>query len=564
MKSTLEIKLVGPSVWQPVMDAVFEKLTPVMRQKASSILWTMHNRHIGITPQLAAGLAAMILQPHGSRYGTDAWEAVNDRLLKEVTGQQYSAGLVFSALPPYTVFRLAAPIAAEACARIGYSCLLCQDEVDSGINATNYVPYVSEVATEIKRMAESKDDYFRLFWADRAMTLSAYSIRAFLRERSTALPETDPTALALMLRLKSDVTKARPLSFHPQPMVQPLKHREISRVKEGGYSGVHMTRRLEDMGDILLSEFVNPPAVLADRLINNGYLALRRQPRREKLRDVLVVGMMPGEVKPKLSADFVKTCWLDFMSRMGMLLVQGGRVRSEFRWLEGDALGRVRSCNFLLQDLPPEFSEIPVEGELNPTFRREFLTALGWLPQYMNTRARFGPVNLSRQFPGPVETTLKTGLESARQWAYEVWKSQKENLLWSMHETNPEQRNFLTGGPRSGLDIQRFAFTHIMLFLPAGQRGKGEMSGAAHLGELYGGFGIGSATGRSLSVTWVPEKPVGQEPWAFDCREKRYSQLFSPQNQPKTQTSKQQTGRQIAGKLVSTWRDYLIKELRNG
>lgn len=558
MKTSLEIELVSPSVWRPVVDSVFDKLTMEVRQRASSILWTMHNRHIGLTPQLAAGLAAVILQPYGPRYFTDAWDAVSDRLLNEVSGQQYSAGLVFSALPSYSVFRLAAPIVEEACNRIGFCCLLCQDEVDSRINDINYVPYISEVAAEIKRMAESNDNYFRLFWADRAMTLSAYSIRAFLRERAAVLPETDPTALALLLRLKTDVSKARPLSFHPQPLVQPLKHREINRVKEGGYSGVHMTRRLEDMGDILMSEFVNPPAVLADRLINNGYLALRRQPKREKLRDILVVGMMPGEVKSKLSVDFIKTCWLDFICRMGMLLVRGGRVRSEFRWLEGDALGRVHSCNFLLQDLPPEFSEIPVEGELNPAFRREFVTALGWLPQYMNNRAGFQPVDTTRPVMKVMKESRENNLESSRQWAYSVWKSQKENLLWSRVETGPGQREFLDSSARNGLDVQRFAFTHIMLFLPSRGRDKRQLSGAAHLGELYGGFGIGSGSNCSLSVTWVPERPVSQEPWAFDCRERVFSQLFSRHLDSKTLSP-----RRIAGKLVSTWRDYLIKELRN-
>jgi hypothetical protein len=69
-------------------------------------------------------------------------------------------------------------------------------------------------------------------------------------------------------------------------------------------------------------------------LINNGYLALRRQAKREKLRDIMVVGLMPAEVQPGLSVDFIKACWLDFISRFGMMLVQNRRVRSEFRWLD--------------------------------------------------------------------------------------------------------------------------------------------------------------------------------------------------------------------------------------
>ncbi len=386
-----------------------------------------------------------------------------------------------------------------------------------------------------------------------------------MRERAAAdFPETDPSALGLLLRLKTRISKARPLSFHASPMTQPLRHREVRRIKEGGFSGIYITRRQEDMGDILLSEFVNPPVVLADRLINNGYLALRRQAKREKLRDVMVLGLMPAEVQPKLSVDFIKACWLDFISRFGMMLIQNRRVRSEFRWLEGDRFGGIRSCHFLLQDLAPGFIEIPVEGDWRPLFRREFLTALGWLPLYLDTRGKFEPVSEDDGKPKyqPLQEGVKQvrrgDLESAQQWAFAAWRSQKENLLWAFHEPD---KPVLSPQQEKRLEIDRFAFVHLMLFLPAGKRHEGgvSMSGAARLGALSSGFGISNIPGRSVSVTWVPEQINVSREWAFDCREKRDSLLFS-----REKPVQRINGHYIAGRLVQAWRDYLLKELRNG
>jgi hypothetical protein len=568
MNNLFEIKLVTPKIWEPIVVNAFAGLSSEIGRKAHSILRTLHNRHIGITPGLAAGLASLVTVSHDYRAGIsggDIWEHVIKRLQDETSGRQQSFGVLLSALPPYSILRLAMPILEEACQRIHLCCLFCEDNIENDITRDDYTRYSHDLADEIKRMVESREDYFQLFWTDRAITLAAYSSQACLRERAAVdFPETDPPALGLLLRLKTRISKARPLSFHASPMSQPQKHREVRRIKEGGFSGIYITRRQEDMGDILLSEFVNPPVVLADRLINNGYLALRRQAKREKLRDVMVLGLMPAEVQPKLSVDFIKACWLDFISRFGMMLIRNRRVRSEFRWLEGDRFGGIRSCHFLLQDLAPGFIEIPVEGDWRPLFRREFLTALGWLPQYLDTRGIFKPVSEGdgkpehQPLPEGVEQVRGGDLESAKQWAFAAWRSQKENLLWAFHEPD---KPVLSPQQEKRLEIDRFAFVHLMLFLPAGKRHEGgvSMSGAARLGALSSGFGISNIPGRSVSVTWVPERINVSREWAFDCREKRDSLLFSGEK-----PVQEITGHYIAGRLVQAWRDYLLKELRNG
>jgi hypothetical protein len=551
MEKVFEIKLVKPGIWQQLVRDAFSGLGFRIKSTAHSVLRTMHNRHIGITPQLATELAPLIIDAYASRQGRSAWHDVLKRLQQETSDPLFSFGVMLSTIPAYSVIRLAMPILEEACQRINLCFLFCQDNIENDVTQEHYNRYSRELENEIKRMAKNKEDSFQLFWADRALTMAALSRRGnFPGPSASGLPETDPLALGLLLRLNPELSKTPPLSSHSRRLTDPLKHREASRLKEGGLSGIQVTRRLEDMEDILLSEFVNPPAVLADRLVNNGFLALRRQTRREQLRDVLIAGLMPMELKPKLSADFVKACWFDFIRRFGFMLAQSGRKRSEFRWLEGNQTGQVRSCYFLLQDLPDLAA--PLKGNYDSSFRREFLMALGWLPQYLDTRYRFQPVPQYTAKPGHPPS----GFESAKRWAFSVWRSQEENLQWMVHE--PDKPNPIDFREKP-LNIDGFAAVFLMLFLPADIRDQGKgVSAAARLGSLYSGFGLGNIPGRNVSITWVPRQIKISKEWAFDCRGKGDSQTFF-REKPAGKSS----SHLIAGRLEEVWRNQLIKELRS-
>ena len=558
MKEIFEIKLVKPGIWRQVLSEAFSGLGTRVRTAAYSILRTMHNRHIGITPQLAAGLAPLIIDAYASRQGRSAWHDVLKRLQRETSDPLFSFGVIFSAVPAYSVIRLAMPILEEACQRINLCLLFCQDNIENDVTPEVYNQYSRDLEDEIKRMAGNKEDSLQLFWADRAMSLAVLSRRGnFPGPGASGLPETDPMALGLLLRLNPVLSQNPPLSGHSRQLTDPLKHREASRLKEGGFSGIQVTRRPEDMEDILLSEFVNPPAVLADRLVNNGFLSLRRQTRREQWRDVLIAGLMPLELKPKLSADFVKACWFDFIRRFGYLLAQSGRKRSEFRWLEGNQAGQVRSCYFLLQDLPELAG--PFKGNYDSSFRKGFLMALGWLPQYLDTRYRFQPLPQFAGGPGSSSPTgdigIKPGFEFAKRWAFSVWRLQEENLQWTVHEPDKLTPG---GSGEKRLNIDGFAAVHLMLFLPADLRDQGKgVSAAARLGSLYSGFGLGNTPGRNVSITWVPKQITISKEWAFDCRGKGDSQVFF-----KEKPAVKSSGHVIAGRLEEVWRSQLIKELQ--
>jgi hypothetical protein len=554
MDNEFVVKLISPSFWEDLVS-----LEPV----AHSVLTTLHNRHIGITPKLAAELAKRITAPQGYKQGSDCWDKVLKRLLEESSEGIATVGVLLNAIPLYSVIRLAGPIVEEACNRIGKCFLFCQEEVSSDVSEDDYIQYDFLLEREIRRMAINKDDYFKTFWKDRALTLATYSRRAPSFSRTEArLADIDPSALAMLLHLNPKLVPSKALSIHPKTIVNPMKHREIRRMREGGFSGIHVTRRIEDMGDILLSEFLNPKAVLADRLINNGYLALRRQTKREQLRDILVVGMMPESMGPQPSKDFIKACWFDFISRFGFMLYRSRLKRSEFRWLQGDDFGRVRCCNFLLKEL--QDLDIPVEGDLTPDFRRDFLMALGWLPRYLDNHGFVEKVPQYKASPQQLKVSGELGTEVERQWAYSAWRSQKENLKWALHESDhsPLLPGMNDGGEK-GLDIGGYAFVHIMLFMPASKRQTSAKSAAARLGPLYSGLGLGSDNGNNnghqygASITWVPENISDIDAWAFDARSNRSTPLFPPQKDEwSTHT--------IAGRLEETWRHLILKELQDG
>src|SRR5262249_41261470 len=192
--------------------------------------------------------------------------------------------------------------------------------------------------------------------------------------------------------------------------------------QEGRIEGLRHSRGEAHFGSIVLSEFLNHPVVLVDRLLNSGYLVHERRPRREKLRDVLVVGVMPHDVRGTVQGSLAKACWLDCMSRLGRVLSGARLGDSEVPWIAGDGSGRARCCAFPLGNLPPDAA-----GAGDQSFRSAFMTLLRWLPGYFDTRTGFRPLGL-----GPSV--------SPDQWAVAAWAAN-------------------AGG--SAAPMERFAFVHV-------------------------------------------------------------------------------------------------------
>ena len=80
------IRLVSPQVWQPLLEREFRTLEPEKRIIAEATLRAFHDRHIGITPRIAAELAATV---SGGKAGTreeNVWGRAIRRLQDEMEG----------------------------------------------------------------------------------------------------------------------------------------------------------------------------------------------------------------------------------------------------------------------------------------------------------------------------------------------------------------------------------------------------------------------------------------------------------------------------------------------
>ncbi|MDJ0840372.1 MAG: hypothetical protein QNK37_27930 [Acidobacteriota bacterium] len=551
-KREFKVSLVSPKIWQAELDRATETLAPREARFARAVVETMHNRHLGISPGLAADLAVAVLEPQ-KQAEAGVWGHVFARLQEELVadpsrsrngGSRSRYGLVFNANPMYCVTRLAMPLVDRACRSMGACLLFCEEETDSDIDTTHYHAYTEALADTLIRLAASYEEGAGLFWQDTALTLAGFSRKIQNQAGGISpLPETDPTTLAMLLRLRTGKLDIRKRLQRRRLMTSASKHREMRNRKEGGIDGIQITRRAEDLDGILLSEFINPDIILADRIANTGFFAMQRQPKREKLRDVLLGALLPVTTARDLVSDFVKACWFESMLHLGLMLRRSGMNRSEFRWSEGSPYGGTRQSAFLLKDMP-SFANIP-DGPPSEALRREFITALGWLPAFLDTHQK------STQLPPNPEMLEQSDLEHLKHWAFSAWHAQKEHLKWRTDDTD---RTGTNRRDPSHISVREYSFVHVLAFLPIGMRTPGH---AADLGSFIAGLGLGRGGGHHVSIMWIPETVNPTDEWIFETRGGRGRSLFTP-------TDAEMGARDMAGRLVQAWMNQWIKEIWRG
>src|SRR4029453_4854149 len=105
---------------------------------AHATLWVLQDAHVGITPKLAHELGRLFAGNGPVEPGV--WSKLFRRLQERLprTGR---SGLAPGRAPVYVVQNLVKPIVREACAEIGYTCLLFPDDTDGAITADEYAAY---------------------------------------------------------------------------------------------------------------------------------------------------------------------------------------------------------------------------------------------------------------------------------------------------------------------------------------------------------------------------------------------------------------------------------------
>ncbi|HSR49457.1 MAG TPA: hypothetical protein VLV83_01440 [Acidobacteriota bacterium] len=591
----LRIKLIAPKLWRKWLSKAEDSMTEeAARRFLHSALSALHNRHVGVTVPLVAELADACLRPGTALRGP--WADVQRRLEAELRRRPRDAGprgrsstsrgtpLLFHAAPSYVVLRLALPLAEKACRDMGVSYVFGQDERVRPPIAPPYSRYQARLRERLSEMASEDDPSMALFWKEAAWTLAGLSGRpAPLRTAAAQLSQVDPEALALLLRLTPPLPAPQPApQRHPRPARASSPYRPALHRREGGVEGVHITRRQEEIDSILISEYANPPLLLTERVLNTGYLALHRPPQRETLRDVLVAGFMPDALRGTLSGDFLKACWFECMNRLALLLWQGGLRMSEFRWTEGDARGGARRHSYRLEALPESMPEHAADSP--SLFRHAFLTALDWLPSFLDTRNVMRPLRgLSLREAGGSDAS------SLGRWVCAAWKQQQSRPLWMRgsgrlggstggasaggagrarggfaRASRPGRHSAPAFGSSSGMSggsaaesargrysrrasetwttaasrttggrhpspASDFGVVHLMIMLPARLLPQDAAAGSdtsSAVGRLFAELGLERRPGQSASVLWTPQHMDDLQSWRLQLRGRLPERLF--------------------------------------
>ena len=520
----IDVRLVPPSVWMPEVVRYAEPgnasdpWTDPARL-AHATLWVLQDAHVGITPKLAHQLGRLFARTGPAEPGV--WPKLFRRLQERLPRTERS-GLVAGNAPVYVVQNVVKPIVREACAELGYTCLLCQDDTAGAVTSDEYSAYGASLERIASRIATQLAEG-RLFAAEHGNVVAALSEPSPDGRSRTLVPEIDRDSLALLLGLDAEIDfPERASRSTPTPSYVP-KRRPAAEGPGGRVEGLRHGRGEDQLGSIVLSEFLNHPLVLADRLLNSGYLVHERRPRRAKLRDALIVGLMPHQVRATPQGAFAKACWVDCMARLARRLVSSRLQDSEFRWIEGDAAGRARRTSFPLEQVPAD-----VPAGRHADFRDAFMTLARWVPDYFETRAGFRP--------------LRTGTNTIA--------NQDEWVVAAFHAHERAGSDVLTE------QIDRFSFVHVMVFQPPihDSRSAAE-AGAARLGRLRAGLRLGYSRRRQASVTYVPGKlDHDSRTWHFGSDSNPYRAL----------TPMPDEGAALARALQSSWLDRLTKDIWHG
>jgi len=556
---TLKIRLVSPAVWRTVLATEFVATSEEITRFATEGLLALHNQHVGITPRLMAEVASALLE-HASRPSADGiLGRAFDRLAESLTVDGSSSaleyrdggrlGILLSHRPSYVLFRLVGPLVAAASRALGRSYLFCADEIDTDVSEEEYRDYQRELHEKSVLITEKPEEnqataWLDLFWRERALTLASISHPSLPRTGSSSpLPDPDPLAVALFLRLEPKVSE-RPRVREPARLA-PFRQ-DVSRGPgEGGVTGIRVTKRLEDMGSALISEWASHPIERLDRLVNTGFFAYQREPRDTENPDVLIVAQSPPIFWGTLAADLLKACWFDFAVRTGFVLHKMDLLTSEFRWIEGDPNGRARVCKFPLEGLP----SFPggTQARLSEDYRRLFTHWLRWLPQFLDLRSDFKSLTVPQ-----AQTDRLTSIEQRTvvdldigQWLLDAWGD--HSTAKSVDERSSHDETQM----RKPDD---FGYVHVMNFLPhTDESAEHGVPDKAVLAQLSGRLRARNRYKGSTSITWVPSISASSADWGFTTLDRPRSRV--------TQDNPNMTASNLAGKLVECWLDHILKEM---
>ncbi len=574
----VQVTILAPQVWQPAVDVAAADLSDPAASLMRAAIRYLHDRHVGIAPRPAARLALTLLRDGRSTSRTlrarrelaADWTGVVERLaasvLPEVSGgegrgaggqrrERSPATVQPSSIPFAILDRIVLPLVAAAQRRTGRCCLFgAAGHAVPSAGARYLDDYDSEQDAAIGAVcAAISVDPPRLFWAHRGVDMAALSRGSAGNGGSFPLPDADPETVALLMRLEPVLgTMVRRPVQSRRPQRAALQASGV-RPREGGVAGIRTTRSIDDIDDMLVSEFTNHPLILLDRLVNSGFMVRHRPPRRQNRRDVLLVGAMPGGSRGA-AGRLAKVSWIDAMARLAPLLQDAGLFNSDFAWLDGDRLGGLSSgFSGLPQGLP-----LPGDGvNLSAADRMRFVWALDWLPELLDRR---------RTYPSSVEASGVDPQDGTHRSATELSSAAGRWVAGALAHTM-ERAHSTAGGESRALEVNDYGVVHVIVMLPRPAAGleDGEVRSAVFAAVNSLRLEVGRR--QTASVLWLPGRIGDIDHWTMAFGEgpsRRVADFLAPPPAATPETADAADPHRIAGGLIGLWLTHLQEAILGG
>ena len=518
---------VAPSAsWRPYLEEILDSQPESVQRGASVALRLAHDRNIGLTPRIALGFGEVMpvpIEPTGAGitnlpgYVSAAMHAIEgeDTHRRRRIASRMPRRRPWQQIAPVIVFRdIVLPALVQAIDAVGEN-ILFADRGSGDLACTR---------TKVREWAEQVDARFELVLSH-WMGPKGFAARLFhsmllrglvsqgrglcvipaatpmtrAQTEQPALPQFDTRLIELLATLEPDVPATRPDRIRRiRTHRRVFRDRQGLRPREDGITGIRHSRSLDEIDGMLLGEYVSPPILRLDRMLNTGFMILDRPPRRTPRRQLLLMALAPdgsdSEV-PRLT----KATWIEAMLRLSRDLALSNRRAADLRWVERVPGGlSVSGCSldaFALPDVRTNsVARYHVAG---------FIARSGWAPAFLDTRANAAAASLA-DWEAPPEPA-RAGDPN---WF--------EPRLRSMMQAGLSRSAEVAGPP---CDLSDYAVVHVFLIL---RRSRVPETDADVLRDMLvraqTQIGLNQRGASAVSLILVPDDSVAAEPVAVVSR----------------------------------------------
>jgi hypothetical protein len=361
---------------------------------AAACLERLHDAHIGATPRIARDLVRF-------REGAGLWLPAATRLSTTQSSGNTSLHYerhIWRHAPLFALLTcLAVPVVRAACTAQGQSIVIGDRSLSRDgerIGRNNYAQYADRLEETVHTLLATEEAMGRPFWQaaghhimNALMRGTGFEALAGEGGGAIATGDLDEALLSFLIEADPDFSGISRRQFSKRMKGTRATHdRTGIKPKEGGVVGVRASRSIEDIPDMLNSEFLTPGILLTEKLITGPFLVRHRPPARRPKRHVLLIGACADPVDQD-GMRLAKAAWLQAAFRLSEWLSDQGMENSEIRWIErvpGDGL-QVLRANMAGHALGENDLHRPSTADM-----LRFYKSLRWFPGLGDRRAGCG------------------------------------------------------------------------------------------------------------------------------------------------------------------------------